>query len=395
MSLTNSTSPLPSNSQSPITSSSSLSSFNSNGSSTKLSDYMNSGVSVTVNGNVGIENTSSSPNNSKNSSDVPLSLSFLRRPSRSNSVSDLEDVEKIMKMNTLLNAKNGEAGPDDDIIKSNNLTDHTLVSSPMSFQNYDDGLGSPSESYTYFHPLVRKKSGELVKSSLKLNTLGNSKSAPTTPSYKSVHFGIDIAVKYFDQKDKPSTISAGNSPYNSDDDDDDIDQARDRDLESGRGLSMYGDYDDEDEGLTFDSIFHVARDYIRTSSDRNLSKFKRLMAPWNLDASQFPKVCYRDEIDQETPIFLERCFLNVEKTELMGHVAVKNISYTKSITLRYTYDNWKTVMNVDASYVPEIPRLLKKNSYDRFLFKISVPTLFSQFSSSPMFAIGVDPKLYH
>ncbi|KAH3663800.1 hypothetical protein OGAPHI_005203 [Ogataea philodendri] len=298
--------------------------------------------------------------------DLPLSLSFLRKPSRSNSS---DDIDELMKQNTLLNSKGYTPPPEIDP-----SSEKALIDDDPSPEPFDSPISLPESQYEYMHPLVRKKSGELVKSSLKLNYLGNSsKSLPATPTYKQVHFGGDIAVKYFDEADKPSSISANNSPYVSDEEDTDYES------------------DQEDIFGSPETIFDIAKECVVSNNCNATDRFRRLIQPWNLVTRNFPKISYRDEIDKETPVFLERCFLNVDKTELWGQVAVKNMYYHKSVTVRYTFNDWDTVINVEATYIPDIPRLLKRANYDRFVFKVSVPTLFSQFYATHMSSSGMEP----
>ncbi|KAG7844732.1 hypothetical protein KL941_003472 [Ogataea angusta] len=324
------------------------------------------------------ESTSSSPeqkyrrrsSDTISNDDLPLSISFMKRPSRS---SFSGESDEIMKHNTILNSKTHSPPPPPSqevrIAEIDNELTPEPIGSPVSL---------PDSKYELMSPLVRKKSGELVKSSLKLNTLGgSSKSLPTTPTYKQVHFGGSIAVKYFDEADKPNSISAGNSPFVSDDE-------YDSEFES----------DNDDYFGSQDTIYSVSKEYVECGSRRSIEKFKKLIKVWDLNSDQFRKVSYRDQIDKETPVFLERCFLSVDKTELIGQIAVKNLSFQKSVTVRYTFNDWETAINMEASYVPDIPRLLRRANYDRFVFKLSVPTLFSQFYSSHQPLVDLNPYFF-
>lgn len=117
----------------------------------------------------------------------------------------------------------------------------------LDYFNLDGGISntkndtppvfSPEEMSDY--KLVRKKSGELVKPSLKSPLYYHKKrslSLPSTPTYKQVHFGGSTDVRYFHKKDRPAAISASNSPKLSPADDDD-------------GY----DYSDDDDGYDNDS----------------------------------------------------------------------------------------------------------------------------------------------
>ncbi|KGK36248.1 hypothetical protein JL09_g4603, partial [Pichia kudriavzevii] len=345
---------------------------------------------------------------------LPLSLSFIRRPSRSASMDLDVDIERIMKHNTLINSRS---------FTSQNPPSSPELSEPSSPRqsSFDDDMASPisplvsqteSNHQTcripagYTSPLVRKKSGELLKSSLRLNAAFKSSGAvsmPTTPTYKQVHFGTNIHVKYFDEKDKPSSISAGNSPFNSDDDllgeDDEEDVNTGDEDEDDNDNDNDNDNDDDNdddtqtlvEGSEFDTsemecrvqlckkFYKYSKKLVEQDSLSHLEKFKKVARIWDLDLSEFSMISYRDQIDCEVPVFVERCFLNLHKTKVIGQIAVKNISFDKSVKVRYTYDNWNTVINVDAEYTSDIPRVLKRAGYDRFVFELSTPFLISMF----------------
>lgn len=326
--------------------------------------------------------------------DVPLSISFLRRPSRSRSIDSSVDVERIMRQNTELNAhlSSGATG-------TAASTDTGSTASPSSFRGVlsDEEPVSPDslyripaydERFAPLHPLVRKKSGELVKSSLKLHSLGSSRSLPATPTYKQVHFGGDPDVRYFNQRDKPTFVSADNSPYSSEDEDGSCSSCSSSDSE----------LDPQDTSLTSTDFYNMlgllsqaSRDYVQHPNARNLARFKRLVKPWQLDQSVFPKISYRDEIDREAPVFLESCHLNDDKTLLLGRVAVKNIDYSKRVTARYTFDDWTTAVIIDAIYCNATPRVLRRAKYDRFTFRMSVPAMFSQYLGSHKYSPSLGP----
>lgn len=376
------------------------------------------------------------PGNSLFSGDednVPLSLSFIRKPSRSSSMT--VDVDRIMKQNTLMNSRSFELLPTEpvrDVLAehSNSIpiapgddtpfpNDENPVSpgsplSPLCSQtNIDTETFNTNYNNNYSYPLIRKKSGELVKSSLKLNNAFQASGAvslPSTPTYKQVHFGNSIAIRYFDQKDKPNSISADNSPYNSDlddgmsdnelqtgvySDDEDDDDDNDTNNEGTDSVDYYGFSQDDgnDDGNDFkmtrcfcEKLYRVSKKLVESDTPVNTEKFKNVMKNWNLDTSQFKALSYRDQIDCEVPVFLERCFLNLDKTLIVGQIAVKNISFTKIVKIRYSFDNWFTIVNVDAKYTSDIPRVLKRAGYDRFLFQLSTPVLLSMyFKTNPNF----------
>ncbi|VEU22286.1 DEKNAAC103301 [Brettanomyces naardenensis] len=308
-----------------------------------------------------------------------------------------------MKQNTLYNAKlkSEEAAVSESPtpVSQPASPEEQSPLSPVSFPGSPVSENLDDSKYSYLHPLVKKKSGELVKSSLKLHSLFSSRSLPATPTYKQVHFGVNIDVKYFKKKDRPTSISAENSPDNSDNEEDSGTYSS----SSGSGSDSSGSSDDEDEqalalssrNRDYYAIFHAlyltARDFVENFNAKNLTRFKHLISPWDLDLSQFPKVSYIDEIDREVPIFLESCHLNPDKTVISGQIAVKNVSYSKNVTVRYTFDDWTTVINIDADYTKNIPRVLKKAGYDRFSFQISVPMMLSQYLGSHKYSADMTP----
>lgn len=337
---------------------------------------------------------------SDSDTDVPLSLSFMRRPSRSKSMD--HNIEQIMRLNTLYNSKLGSEGASRKVpLPQNSCSEEPeyVATSPVSIPGSPVSVDLDDPRYGFLHPLVRKKSGELVKSSFKLNRMNSSRSLPSTPTYKQVHFGGGIDVKYFKSKDRPLSISACNSP---DMDSSNSSSSYDSDANSDSGEENSETDDDEliDKELSaleiagtdaifskdirtlYSMLYQVARDCTEKVTSRNLSKFEHLMKPLSMDKSQFSSILYQDEIDREVPVILESCKLSDDKTAILGHVSVKNVSYSKAVTVRYTFDDWKTVVNIEASYTSTIPKILRTAGYDRFLFQLSVPTLFCQYFSS-------------
>ncbi|GME67379.1 unnamed protein product [[Candida] boidinii] len=371
-----------------------------------IDNILKSSDSITLT-NININNNNNNNNHNNNSdSNVPLSLSFIRKPARSNSIDESKLNDDIIKQNTLSNSispsKNILDGNNNDttddsenltgyFVKRSNL--HKLTDDPelnnatSTSTNNNNNYYDDDEDYSnaFHHPLVRKKSGELVKPSLKLNTYKSSASLPTTPTYKSVHFGASIDVKFFDEADKPKAISAGNSPYNSDDDDEDKDE-EDGDEENDSNDDYDNDSNDELNEIDFEKfnkIFDYSIDYIENNNLQSLKKFEKLIKKfWFLDLTNFPKIIIRDEIDSETPIFLERMFMNPLNTELIGQICGKNLAYEKLITIKYTINNWNSIININANYYNDIPRILRKANYDRFVFKINLINLFYEFIKS-------------
>lgn len=226
--------------------------------------------------------------------------------------------------------------------------------------------------------LVRKKSGELVKSSLKLNSLcgSGSKSMPATPySYnKSVHFGQNVDVRYFNQRDKPTAVSANTSPI--------LKPARVGTSTSSFDLHGFkkkhrhnGTFGEDDDDVAYDSLdedFELSAD--SESDDYECEDYE---INWELKPVNFEKTKYNEQFGKKSKLFLEKILIDeYNKSQLVGYVAVKNLAYEKRIYLRYTLDDWKTIIEIEAFFSPDsMPRILKRTGYDRFKFTIDLNNL--------------------
>lgn len=303
---------------------------------------------------------------------IPLSMRFMHKPSRSGEF--FKQANDPTRRNSLINSQTGqEKARLPSAITTSNIDDM------MEDDHTSDAPSSPSPSSPHEHyKLVRKKSGEILKPSLKDSSYFDkkrSKSLPSTPTYKQVHFGGDNVVKYFKKKDRPTAISASNSPTLDGTDSLDLNKmALDSDDSEDNGSAMF-DSDDDDwarsrgAGVTNYPHPHHGR-----------------LINWALELPNFREISYHDKINlRHQPVFLERIFLTVDKKYLLGHVAVKNLSYEKAITVRYTLDDWCTIIEIPTIYVPDVPSVLKINNYDRFIFKIPLDSLFNSFRSHQRF----------
>ncbi|KAK6201358.1 putative phosphatase regulatory subunit-domain-containing protein [Scheffersomyces amazonensis] len=336
--------------------------------------------------------------------DLPLSMRFMHKPSRSREL--LEKASDPTRRNSLLNTHIDISDPGD-------VTDSPPITQSLSY--------SPPPTEEVIHDddepgyrLVRKKSGEILKPSLKSNDsayfdiMKRSRSLPTTPTYKQVHFGGGNDVRYFKKKDKPAAISASNSPTLNGDGDDDTETLK---TMKKLNLSAYHDYDDdedddddeendEDDDEFVENNVHGETKYPRyaevfdsdseedSDSDNNMSPHYKYQAPpksvdWQLKLLNFtPLTSYDSKIKQEVPVFLERLFITVDKKYLLGHIAVKNLAFEKYLIVRYSLDNWCTIIEIPTVYVPDRPEILKSNNYDRFIFQIPLENLFNSFRIS-------------
>ncbi|ORX91366.1 hypothetical protein K493DRAFT_317304 [Basidiobolus meristosporus CBS 931.73] len=176
-------------------------------------------------------------------------------------------------------------------------------------------------------PLVRKKSGEVVKSALK----GRTRSMPTTPT-KFVHFGVKLEhVKLFQKEQKPESIS---NPVSDDED----------------------DYSSDEDG-----------EYVLT-----------------IRLPNFPPPIFSRSIYNSKTISVDKILLSEDKQDLMGTVQIQNLSFRKVVAIRYTFDFWKTVEEVVADYkdspVRPCPQFV---GIDRFTFTINLENRITFSSLSP------------
>ncbi|RJE24937.1 hypothetical protein PHISCL_02701, partial [Aspergillus sclerotialis] len=197
--------------------------------------------------------------------------------------------------------------------------DDPFTSSPEESERDDEPKKKP--------PMVRKKSGELVRPALRPPAHRRPSSMPGTPTYsKAVHFDSQLEhIRHFLQLDKPLAVSAETSPV------------EDHDNESEFPFS-----NDGTEGPSFE---------------------------WELRLSNFPKGL-PSQIHK--PVRLERISLSSDKNNLLGVVAVANIAYQKSVAARFTFDYWKTVSEVAAEYTHDVRRKHAHDGFDRFAFSIKL-----------------------
>ncbi|KAK6348339.1 hypothetical protein TWF718_006139 [Orbilia javanica] len=181
------------------------------------------------------------------------------------------------------------------------------------------------DAYRIAPPMVRKKSGELVKSSLKSpNLRRKASSVPSTPTYpKVVHFDAHLEhVRHFLHSERPTAVSAGSSPVES-------------------GIDTDNEYPFPSDEPPFE---------------------------WEIATPNFP-----DRLDRSTAVVrVEKVLLSHDKKSLLGHVAVANISFQKLVVARFTLDYWQTTSEVAAEFTNDIRRRHQEDGYDRFTFKIKL-----------------------
>lgn len=178
-------------------------------------------------------------------------------------------------------------------------------------------------------PMLRKKSGELVRPALRPSSAKRRPSSmPGTPTFgKAVHFDSHLEhVRHFLQVDRPLAVSAGSSPV----------EAYESDNEFPFGE------DESTRGPPFE---------------------------WEIIVANFPADTPH-RLSQ--PVRLERVFLSQDNKNLVGRVAVANLSFNKTIVARFTLDYWKTTSEVVAEYSNDVRRPQENDGYDRFNFSIKL-----------------------
>jgi hypothetical protein len=191
--------------------------------------------------------------------------------------------------------------------------------------------------------LVRKKSGQPVKSSLKSTKIpvrgsisiitrgSSSKSEPNTPTHsKAVHFDSQLEhVKLFLAEQKPLAVSRDGSPT-------DDTSGTDTDFPS----FIYGGGDDD-------------------------KPRKALLMKMN-NMPQF--------IDTNADVALENLILSTDMACILGHIRVRNLAFHKWVAVRFTFDNWQTTSEVAAKHFDSI----ESGAFDRFSFSIRLTDLLAR-----------------
>ena len=181
-------------------------------------------------------------------------------------------------------------------------------------------------------PLLRKKSGELVKPAIRPSSRRRHSSMPGTPTFsKAVHFNDNIEqVRHFLQVDRPIAVSAGTSPAE--------------------------DHDDQ-----HDYQFIPSTDAQRPQTSNAVT--------WELRLANFPA----DTQERRwQPIRADTLTLSPDHKSLIGVVAVANLAFNKHVVVRFTLDYWKTTSEVIAEYDQEQKIKPREDGYDQFKFSIKL-----------------------
>lgn len=234
----------------------------------------------------------------------------------------------------------------------------TVVTAPHTSARPAIGVRTPSHQHTqsmFTLPagLIRKKSGEPLKSSLKsrapivrsdlsvfIPTTISSKSAPVTPTAgKAVHFDAKLEhVKLFIAQQKPSAVSRDGSPT-------DDTSGTDTDWPS----FIFGQTLSEDERTRKSLVMRVVNmpDRPRMGED----------------------------------VVLEELVLSADATTANGRVRVRNIAFEKWVAVRFTFDDWQTTSEMTAKYFDSV----EHGAFDRFTFSIRLTDMMARIEEKTLF----------
>lgn len=196
-------------------------------------------------------------------------------------------------------------------------------------------------------PMLRKKSGELVKSSMKhdhatTNTMPSAtfraKSLPTTPTGpKAVHFDEQLErVKLFLAQQRPTAVSRDGSPIET-------------------------ETEDDSEAFPFPPM--------TTSIPSQIS----LVLP-EFPHNSLPEIGNRD-------ICLETLEIAADWKSLKGTALLRNLAFEKRLSIRFTFDDWQTISEVTGEWAST----LVGGTIDRWTFTIKLQDLLARIEEKTMF----------
>jgi hypothetical protein len=180
-------------------------------------------------------------------------------------------------------------------------------------------------------PMLRKKSGELVRPALRPSSRRRPSSMPGTPTYsKAVHFDSHLEhVRHFLQVDRPLAVSAGSSPVEN--------------------------YESENE--------------FPFGGDESTARPRTPTFEWTISLANFPA---DSESRRSQPVFVERIFLSSDNKHMIGTIAVQNLAFHKAVAVRFTLDYWKTTSEIAAEYNNDLNQRSTNENVDRFNFSIKL-----------------------
>ncbi|KPV75687.1 carbohydrate-binding module family 21 protein [Rhodotorula graminis WP1] len=187
--------------------------------------------------------------------------------------------------------------------------------------------------------MVRKKSGELVRPSLKADTsrrdFSKPRSAPATPLCpKYVHFDTQLEhVKHFLAQQRPAAVSRTGSPIET-------------------------ETEDEPESFPFPAMARAQAGTLK------------LVLP------NFPT---HSRTDRDA--YVESLTLTPDGKAIRGIVRVRNLAFEKWVAVRFTLDTWQTVSEVSGEHHESLPG----GQADRFVFTIRLQDLLANIDHKVMY----------
>lgn len=180
-------------------------------------------------------------------------------------------------------------------------------------------IGEHQGSTTKLHSIC-KESGTLVRPALRLNGRPFGVSNRTTSS-KNVQFDTEIEdIRYFQQYERPLAVST---------------------IKSSSKLR--------------NAVFQYSLDRALSEQEPNRVLFS-----------------HRSAARGHQPIHLESLLLSPDKRNIGGAVTIENLAFEKSVTVRFTLDNWNTISEVEAEYEPGIQCQNIADRFDLFVFYIKL-----------------------
>lgn len=334
----------------------------------------------------------------------PAGVTLMARRAQTNNVSSINSLNFLHRPQRVSQLKTG-LFPEEEIAKNTDLNKRLDSSSgsPVGTPTGTPDSAGLFDEQLAFAP-VYKKSGELVKSSLKRR----SKSLPTSPYVgsenrslaaaaarpptlqrsKSVHFDHKTPVKYFCEDESPIDVNARSA------------KTEDISYQHKPVKSIYdsaSDADDEFLSMGIDRLRLQPPAERPPTALRKSKRFSQLKtnttpAPSNADnrivglySRNFPILSNKNPNALKLNIFVnlsrdKKCFLqdltlcarkgSTADRAIAGRILVKNIFYDKRVVVRYTWDQWRTAHDVESVYVSDGDAILPGTNMDLFHFRI-------------------------
>lgn len=235
--------------------------------------------------------------------------------------------------------------------------------------------GAPA-STSKLPDMVRKKSGEPVKSSLKqvptsasffvnradsspsmpTRSLQNYKSAPSTPLYpttpgasKNVHFDTHLEhVKLFKHKQRPAAVSRDGSPEQTE-------TETEEEKDAYKFPYLYGKKAGSSPPAS--GPFKDGNSPVLATPGSPVDAEEQLV----LRLPNFPS---STKLRVDRAVFLERVYLADDLRSVRGTVRVRNLAFEKWVAVRFTLDGWKTVSEVSADWSESLSSRAKSWSWN-------------------------------